>query len=233
MNDVFAFWFRARNSRSRYQAQIDEMLEDAGTEGTGTSDLENFMNDYENNGFVAKRYSDLATYFGAGPHALFSEEQQLKVPVAFKNFAESIQEKLKPLKGHCEEFYRDVDRLNSLFQRNDWTEIGQVLEKVEKYSGRAEKFLWVFPKPYQFNSKVISYSNAFSQFHGYLTQYADVRYGGQDAGIAILKSAVSFVPVFGSYYGAMVDLMPGLKDWFQNLVDKYCKRLDGAARGNY
>ncbi|MEO6253860.1 MAG: hypothetical protein ABIO79_11165 [Ferruginibacter sp.] len=229
MNQILAFWYSARRSGSPYQSEIDGMLDDAGTEGMGSSDFENFLNDYERLGFITNKYDDLRTYFGSS-NSLFYHTQ-IKVPAAFKFFAESIEEKLEPLKGHCNQFNWDVKNLNTLFSQNDWGEIKKVLEKLGKYSENAQKFLWVYPRGNRIVKGFTTYNDALSKIHDGLSDYAMLAHGQGDLSFYALQKAASFVPVLGSYYGAMVSMLPILEDWFQGVIDNHCRKLDAAARG--
>ena len=116
VNDVFAFWFEARNSLSSEQANIDEILDKAGTEGW--NDLKDLFKHLEDNSGYWHKYSDLATYWGGGEHSLFYPNQ-LDVPAVLVNFTNVIEKNLDPLRACCHQFYSDSGELEAAWKAAD------------------------------------------------------------------------------------------------------------------
>ena len=80
-----------------------------------------------------------------------------------------------------------------------------------------------------------TFADALANIHSGVTSYVNARQRrfpqGQAAAIGVLRTAVGFVPVLGSYYGAMVDLIPTLSAWFTDLIRQRVDRIDRAAAG--
>jgi hypothetical protein len=191
---VFEFWYRARNSLSPFQAYIDEKLNNAGRSGWGSDlpDLESVFEHLErNSGYWSRRYSSLATYWGGRSTSLFYPNP-LDVPVAFVNFANVIEENLSPLRVFCNEFYHQTARLDSALARDNWSEVGRILKIVHTHSSRAKLYLWVFPKPYEYASRIAPYAKALSAIERGASAYV----ANDSVSMALLRTAVSCLAVF-------------------------------------
>jgi len=243
VNEVFQFWHDARqNIRScldaTHKQAMTRELEDAGRTGWGVGlndDLEEAFQHITNN---RGRWTDNYTtnYFG-GQNKVFRRGGLVEAPGSVVTFANAVDGKFATLRSAMNDFNQQTQTLDRQLttSRTDWDTIGTALTQVKNWGERAKPFLWARPRVQARVGTAVSFTNALGNIHSGLTTYTSARRAGFPQGpaaaIGVLRTAVSYVPVLGNYYGGMVDLIPNLRTWFSNLIEQRIRRIDRASRG--
>ncbi|MFT5527625.1 MAG: hypothetical protein ACI9G1_004211 [Pirellulaceae bacterium] len=241
-NRVFQFWYDARQNidacgDSTQQAQMTKELEKCGYTGAGLGidDLNEAFNYYESQGGVWSDNTESWNYYG-GPKKLFHDKMLISdVPVPFVSFANAVDERLELVRDAIKNFDQQTQTIDIQIEGStttDWDRVGSALSEVATWGERIKPFLWARPRLEDVVGKTASFASALGNIHGGLTTYVSAtRHFSQREALLIggLKTAVSFIPVLGSYYGGMVDLIPTLAEWMTNLVEDRIRRIDRAS----
>ena len=239
-NRAFEIYYQSHQrisacDEANHRTQMLNSLHDAARSGwgRGIEDLEEAFEHLTRNG---GRWTDSATsnYYG-GPQKVF-QGALTEGPVSCVNFLNAVDSKMTELKRILEQYRTQVQRISQAEQQDDWTTVGNVLTQVKDWGERAKPFLWWAPNAERHLGTTVTFAGALSNIHSGLTTYTNSRGAGFDprtsAAIAALRTAVGWVPVLGDFYGAAIDMIPGLTIWFRNLVEDYCRRIDAAAAGH-
>ena len=200
--------------------------------GFGVSDLEEaFEHLHDNRG----RWTDKATknYYG-GPNKVF-QGAIIEAPVSIVNFMNAVDARLKELRRVVDRYHQQVRDLENAQRQDDWTRIGRITWEVKRWGERAKPFLWYAPYVQTRLGQVVSFAGALGRIHTGLTMYTRAQQAGFDrdaaAGLAALRTALTWVPVLGRFYGKAVEMIPGLVTWFRGLIEDRIRRLERAAAG--
>jgi len=133
----------------------------------------------------------------------------------------------------------------------NWELLNRSLSFIDSNAEKASQFLWLAPTIISTNSKGAAFSRkaapyiqrgdsflgVASKISGYATRILNadnefVKYkrtgmSTEDAvGMVALKSALGCLPILGNFYAEALDLIPGMKKWFQQIVKGYTDRID-------
>ena len=133
----------------------------------------------------------------------------------------------------------------------NWKLINKSLAFISTNADRASQYLWLAPATLSLTnkgatlskkaslyiekgetffstvSKISGYASKILQVGDDFVKYKKTGMTNEDAAeMAILKSALGYLPILGSFYAEALDLIPGLKKWFQNLVKDYTAQID-------
>lgn len=241
-NRAFEIYYQAHRRISActngpHRNQMLTSLHDAAQTGwglfDGVHDLEEAFEHLTDNG---GRWTDSATgtYFG-GAQKVFPRALT-EGPVSCVNFLNAVDSNMSQLRGILERYTAQVQQISEAQRQDDWRTVGIVLSQVKDWGERAKPFLWWAPSTVQRPlGLTLAFVEVLSHIHSGLTTYANSIGAGLDSRTSIalgaLRTAVGFLPVLGDFYGAAIDMVPGLRAWFQGLVQDRCRRIDAAARG--
>jgi len=238
-NRAFEIYYQAHHrisacAEANHRTSMTNSLHEAARTGwgLGVDDLEEAFQHLDLNG---GRWTDSATksYFGS-PQKVF-QGALTTGPVSCVNFLDAVDSRMTELMGILEHYQTQIQSLDQAQQDDNWETVGTVLTQIKDWGERAAPFLWWAPNVQQKVGTAVTFTGALSNIHDGLTTYANSIGAGFDtrtaAAIGALRTAVGWVPVLGGFYGAAIDMIPGLATWFRNLVDERCRRLNAAAEG--
>ncbi len=200
--------------------------------GFGVDDLEEAFQHLHSNG---GRWTDNATksYFG-GRQKVF-HATLVRAPVSTVNFMNAVDSRVAELREIMQRYHQQARELSRAADGSQWSQVGSALGDIKSWGERAKPFLWMAPRVQDRLGQVVSFTGVLSNIQSGLNTYGlSIRAGfDSDAAAAIgaLRAAMGWVPVLGDFYGRAVDLIPGLRVWFRDLVRDYCRRIDRAASG--
>lgn len=243
-NHVFQFWHDARRSiaacrDSAHQTAMTAELEDAGRTGSGLfiDDLEEaFEHLHANSG----RWTDDTTSssYSGGPDQVFRRGGHIpNLPRPLVNFADAVDDKFQEFCDGAPNFGRQSQIILQQLRSSspNWEQVGNALSQIDDWGTRVKPLLWAQPNVSRAVGSATTYAGALSNIHTGLTAYVTARRAGFPEGPAaafsVLRTAVGYVPILGSYYGAMVDLLPALRTWYTNLIAQRVRDIDRAAHG--
>jgi len=237
-NRAFEIYYQANRrisdcTSADHRARMLASLRDAARSGwgTGVDDLAEAFEHLEQNG---GRWTDNGTqnYYG-GSQKVF-QGALTTGPVSCVNFLNAVDSKMSELKDILERYRGQVQRLSDAQGRDDWRTVGTVLSEIKDWGERAKPFLWWAPSVQRRLGTAVTFADALSNIHTGLTTYRSAVGAGFDnraaAALVALRTAVGWVPVLGSFYGAAIDMIPGLLIWFRGLVDDHLRRIDAEPR---
>ena len=238
-NRAFEIYHSAHQSISRcsdygHQRQMMSSLHDAARTGwgLGVDDLEEAFQHLDSNG---GRWTDNATksYFG-GRNKVF-HSTLVTAPVSTVNFMNAIDSRVAELRTIMNRYHQQARTLSRAADGHQWAQVGTGLGEIKSWGERAKPFLWMVPTVQDRLGQAVSFTGVLSNIHSGLNTYGLSIRAGFDSdtatAIAALRTAMGWVPVLGDFYGRAVDLIPGLRVWFQGLIRDYCRRIDRAASG--
>lgn len=243
-NEIFHFWFAARQAinactNSAQRQAMTRELEDAGTAGTGfgIDDLEEAFDHMDHQGGRWTAEAGSYSYCGGANKVFRSGGIINDLPKPFKTFADAVDAKFQSVRNatrHFDEATQSIDR-QLASRQPDWDQIATALGQIKDWGERAEPFLWTRPRTAAAVRTTVSFADALGNIHAGATSYVQARQAhfphGVAAAIGGLRTTVGFVPVLGTYYGAMVDLIPTLHTWYTNLIQQRVDRIDRASSG--
>lgn len=200
--------------------------------GVGVDDLEEAFQHLADNGGT---WTDAQTApYSAGPEQAFPGTLTTG-PVSCVNFLKAVDSRMAQLKAILERYRGQVHDISQAQQRDDWSTVATVLSQTRDWGERAKPFLWWAPSVERGVGTVVTFVGALSNIQAGLTTYANSvgagLGGGAAAALGALRTAMGWVPVLGDFYGAAIDMIPGLRAWFVGLVREHCRRIDAAAAG--
>jgi len=243
-NDIFHFWYVARQSinactNSAHRQSMTIELESAGTAGAGfgIDDLNEAFEHMDHHGGRWTEDAGSYSYFG-GPNKVFRSGGIINnLPKPFKTFADAVDGKFQKVRNairHFDEATQTIDRQLAT-RLPDWDQIATALGQIKEWGEQAEPFLWARPRAAAVVSTTVAFADALGNIHSGATAYVQARQAhfprGAAAAIGLLRTAVGFVPVLGTYYGGMVDLIPTLHNWYTSLIQQRVARIDRACSG--
>jgi hypothetical protein len=240
-NRVFQFWYDARANiddcdNSTQQSQMTAELEKCGYTGSGIGidDLNEAFDYYQSTGGEWSDDTETWNYYG-GPKKLFHSNMLISdVPVPFVHFADAVDDRLEIVRDAIKDFDAQTQVIDIQMEGStttDWERIGTALSSVSTWGERVKPFLWARPRLEDAFGKVATFAGALKNIQDGMNTYVRSRrnFTHEEALlIGGLRTAVSFIPVLGSYYGGMVDLIPTLAEWMTNLVEDRIRRIDRA-----
>lgn len=244
-NELFQFWYDARRNIAAcsdfgHQTAMTRELEDAGESGAGIITIDDLKEAFEHIHSQGGRWTDdtaSLTYFG-NPNQVFRQGGLINdMPKPFVKFAQAVDSKFQVLRSAMNNFDQQTQIIAQQLtsSRTDWDQIGTALTQVSEWGERTKPFLWARPRAASVVGTTASFASALSNIHSGASTYAAARSAhfpqGPAVAIGVLRTAVGFIPVLGTYYGGMVDLIPSLRTWFTNLVEQRVQRIDRAASG--
>ncbi len=218
-----------------------DALHSAGREGWGIhwpgsdhpDDLEEAFQHIANNG---GRWVDDNTsiYFG-GPNKAF-QRSLIRAPTSTVSFLRAVDRNMSVLRAVFTSFGEQVRALNQAWRNHRWRAVGSALGEIKTGASRAKPFLWMSPAAERVAGQTVTFVGALSNIHGGLTTYAQASSSGLDsptaAALGAMRTAVSFVPVLGTFYSNAIAMIPGLHRWFQQLIRNHVREINRAMSGH-
>ncbi len=237
VNRAFEIYYRAlrkiRECPDPEQArQMVASLRDAARTGWGfgISDLEEaFAHLHANRG----RWTDNATknYYG-GPNKVF-QATIVEAPVSIVNFMNAVDSRMGELRKIVQHYERSVRDMRQARRQGAWERIGRILFEVHRWGTAAKPLLWFSPKVRHRIENVVTFAGVLFRIHSGTTMYYRSRAAGFDdrtaKGLAALRTAMTWVPVLGVFYGQAVEMIPSLAAWMRNLVRNRVLEIERAA----
>ena len=252
VNAVFKFWYIARQNinsitdttlinDTTHKEAMTTTLEDAGQHWSlwypsGISNLEkSFEYMIRNSGNWT---DDDTRSYGSQPNSCFQPDMALThAPRGIVAFANAIDDKYEDLIEILREFERNYNSLDFEYlqppRSRNWAIIGTILGQIKDNAERAAPFLWMTPNTQEYATGTVTFANALSRVHTGLTTYTNSLESRLpervSAGIAALAVAVTYVPVFGAFYGKAVELIPVLSRWFRGIMHIHTRGIGRAS----
>lgn len=241
VNRAFELYYQAHQRiescpDGRQRQRMLEELHDAGRSGwgRGVDDLEEAFQHLDGNG---GRWTDEATWNYYGGRNKVYQIMLVTAPTSIVNFMNAVDSRMERLREAAERFHRQAQQVNQAERANRWEQVGQGLEQIGAWGGRAEPFMWMAPSVQARVGQTVSFAGALSNLHAGLTTYGNAIRAGMPptaaTALAGLRAALGWVPVLGDFYGRAVELIPGLAVWYRRLHEDYTRRVDRAAAGRH
>ncbi len=236
VNRAFEIYYESRNRINRCDNQAHrrlmlESLEDSATDGSGlwgVNDLkEAFEHLADNNG----RWTDSSTDSWSGGRYSIFQWTLLTAPSSIVAFMQSVNEKVTKLREITEEYNSHGQTLEQALSNSQWSRLGNILETINTWGGKAKPFLWWASDVRDHLSGILSYTSTLADIHTGLTEYTTLtaRRGlSPDQALASMafKRAIGAVPILGKFYEKAFELAPNIRDWFIELQRGYQGRIE-------
>ena len=156
------------------------------------------------------------------------------LPVSIVNYLNAVDKRMAILVQMAQELRKQMLDLISAEQSKRWEPIGMVLGQIKSGAERAAPFLWLAPNQQTRAEKTATFFNVLSSIQSGMTAFAQAKDAGfgnaASAAIGTMRAAMGWVPVLGDFYGAAIDMIPGLAKGFKALLKQRCDRIDELMR---
>jgi len=242
-NRAFEIYYKAKKiiadcPNVQQTTAMDKELSNAATAGwgVGIDDLEEaFEHLHKNNG----KWTDNKTtnYYG-GPNKSINRMLVTEVPVSIVNFLTEVDKGMQKVASATREYNLQLPQFKRASDADDWTKLKDYVDKAKSAAEKVHPWMWTDPIAVQrdpmitkiggWTKTTISFLDVTSKIHDSLTMYTKAQSAGFDArsagALAALKVACDCVPVLGSFYGKMVEMIPGLAVNWRNFIEDYTRK---------
>src|ERR1017187_5635375 len=165
-------------------------------------------------------------YGGAGKiGGVFSYQE---IPLCAANFLDAVNAAMGDLRDHLDGFAEGLGKLKEVPDDSNWKKVGEGLEAVKKYGGRAKPLLWVAPEALSHAGEVLlKWDESIDKVYEVATNIMTVAASNnpkRDAICLALSKVLSYAPMIGGFYGQIVAEIPSMAEHWTEFMDSYWAR---------
>lgn len=150
------------------------------------------------------------------------------VPLCAANFLGAVNDALEELRNALDGFAQGLGKLKGGQDESDWKRVGEGLEAVEKWGGRAKPLLWVAPETLnKYGDRLLEWNGRILKVHGLANKFMIAAASNDPVPellLAGLSEVVSYAPMMGGFYGKIIEEIPGMARHWTEFMDDYWAR---------
>jgi len=238
LNLCFELYYKAYNAVTAQGADPDDAMwkslwhaANSGDFLTGIGRVDRLTKAFDHLAQNNGRWTDENTWNYNGGPGRVGGDVNAEVPLCAANFLDAVNNAYEKLRSALDGFSDGLGKLKEGKEAEDdtkWNKVGEGLEAVEKYGGRAKPLLWLAPETLsECGSTLLEWNEKILKVHGYGTtamKLAASNTPGTDALFLALQQVLSYAPFIGGFYGKIVAEIPDMARHWAEFMDSYWAR---------
>jgi hypothetical protein len=168
--------------------------------------------------------------YNAGPGRI-GASVHADIPLCAANFLGAVNEATEKLRDSLGDFANGLGKIKEGKDDTNWKKLGEGLEAVEKYGGRAKPLLWVAPETLaKYGDTLLEWNGKILKAHGLATKLMTAAASNQPVPELLLvglSEVVSYAPMIGGFYGKIIMEIPDMARHWTEFMDSYWARSGG------
>lgn len=150
------------------------------------------------------------------------------VPLCAANFLGAVNDAIEKLRDALGNFAQGLGKIKEGKDDSNWKKVGDGLEAVEKWGGRAKPLLWVAPETLsKYGDTLLEWDGRILKVHGLASKLMVAAASNQPVPELLLVGlgeVVSYAPLIGGFYGKIVEEIPAMARHWTEFMDDYWAR---------